>query len=145
MDKIELLAPGGSMESIYAAVQGGADAIYMGGTKFSARAYASNFGEEQLIEAVKYCHLYNVKVYIAFNTLIKEEEFQEAIDYGRFLYTIGVDALITQDLGLFKRLKEEIPDFEIHASTQMSIHNGEGALFLKEHDCSLCGTLKLFL
>ncbi len=132
MDKIELLAPGGSMESIYAAVQGGADAIYMGGTKFSARAYASNFGEEQLIEAVKYCHLYNVKVYIAFNTLIKEEEFQEAIDYGKFLYKIGVDALITQDLGLFKRLKEEIPDFEIHASTQMSIHNGEGALFLKE-------------
>ena len=132
MDKIELLAPGGSMESIYAAVQGGADAIYMGGTKFSARAYASNFGEEQLIEAVKYCHLYNVKVYIAFNTLIKEEEFQEAIEYGKFLYTIGVDALITQDMGLFKRLKEEIPDFEIHASTQMSIHNGEGALFLKD-------------
>lgn len=132
MDKIELLAPGGSMDSIYAAVQGGADAIYMGGTKFSARAYASNFGEKELIEVVKYCHMYNVKVYIAFNTLIKEEEFQEAIEYGKFLYKIGVDALITQDMGLFKRLKEEVPDIEIHASTQMSIHNGEGAQFLKE-------------
>lgn len=132
MDKIELLAPGGSMDSIYAAVQGGADAIYMGGTKFSARAYASNFGEKELIEAVKYCHMYNVKVYIAFNTLIKEEEFEEAIEYGKFLYKIGVDALITQDMGLFKRLKEEVPDIEIHASTQMSIHNGEGAQFLKD-------------
>lgn len=132
MDKIELLAPGGSMESIYAAVQGGADAIYMGGTKFSARAYASNFGEKELIEVVTYCHMYKVKVYIAFNTLIKEEEFEEAIEYGKFLYKIGVDAIITQDMGLFKRLKEEIPDFEIHASTQMSIHNGEGAQFLKD-------------
>ncbi|WP_346888728.1 U32 family peptidase [Clostridium sp. UBA1056] len=131
MDKIELLAPGGSKESIYAAVQGGADAIYMGGSKFSARAYANNFNEEELIEAVNYCHLYNVKVYIAFNTLIKEEELAEALEYGKFLYEIGVDAIITQDMGLFKILKEAIPDFEIHASTQMTIHNGEGALFLK--------------
>lgn len=131
MDKIELLAPGGSKESIYAAVQGGADAIYMGGSKFSARAYANNFNEEELIEVVDYCHLYNVKVYIAFNTLIKEEELEEALEYGKFLYEIGVDAIITQDMGLFKMLKEVIPDFEIHASTQMTIHNGEGALFLK--------------
>lgn len=131
MDKIELLAPGGSKESIYAAVQCGADAIYMGGTKFSARAYASNFTEEELIEVVEYCHLYNVKVYIAFNTLIKELELEEAINYGKFLYSIGVDAVITQDVGLFKVLKENVPGLEIHASTQMSIHNGEGALFLK--------------
>lgn len=131
MDKIELLAPGGSKESIYAAVQGGADAIYMGGTKFSARAYASNFSEEELIEVVNYCHIYGVKVYIAFNTLIKEKELLEAIAYGKYLYTIGVDAVITQDMGLFKLLKEEVPDLEVHASTQMSIHNGEGALFLK--------------
>lgn len=131
MDKIELLAPGGSMESIYAAVQSGADAIYMGGTKFSARAYASNFNEEELIKVVNYCHLYDVKVYIAFNTLIKENEMQEAIEYGTFLYKIGVDAVITQDMGLFKVLQENIPQLEIHASTQMSIHNGEGAMFLK--------------
>ncbi|MEG1254736.1 U32 family peptidase [Clostridium sp.] len=132
MNKIELLAPGGSKESIYAAVQGGTDAIYMGGTKFSARAYANNFSEEELIEIVTYCHLYNVKVYIAFNTLIKENELREALEYGKFLYEIGVDAVITQDMGLFKMLKEAIPDFEIHASTQMTIHNGEGAQFLKD-------------
>ncbi len=131
MDKIELLAPGGSKESIYAAVQGGADAIYMGGSKFSARAYANNFNEEELIEVVNYCHLYNVKVYIAFNTVIKEDELGEALEYGKFLYEIGVDAIITQDMGLFKIIKEAIPDFEIHASTQMTIHNGEGAIFLK--------------
>ncbi|WP_346886261.1 U32 family peptidase [Clostridium sp. UBA4395] len=131
MDKIELLAPGGSKESIYAAVQGGADAIYMGGNKFSARAYANNFNEEELIEVVNYCHLYNVKVYIAFNTVIKEEELDEALEYGKFLYKIGVDAIITQDMGLFKIIKEAIPEFEIHASTQMTIHNGEGAIFLK--------------
>jgi putative protease len=131
MDKIELLAPGGSKESIYAAVQGGADAIYMGGSKFSARAYANNFNEEELIKVVNYCHLYNVKVYIAFNTLIKEDELAEALEYGKFLYEIGVDAILTQDMGLFKVLKKDIPDFEIHASTQMTIHNGEGALFLK--------------
>ncbi len=131
MDKIELLAPGGSKESIYAAVQGGADAIYMGGSKFSARAYANNFNEEELIEVVNYCHLYNVKVYIAFNTVIKEDELDEALKYGKFLYEIGVDAIITQDMGLFKIIKKAIPDFEIHASTQMTIHNGEGAIFLK--------------
>ncbi|WP_346898131.1 U32 family peptidase [Clostridium sp. UBA7503] len=131
MDKIELLAPGGSKESIYAAVQGGADAIYMGGSKFSARAYANNFNEEELVEVVNYCHLYNVKVYIAFNTVIKEDELDEALEYGKFLYKIGVDAIITQDMGLFKIIKEAIPDFEIHASTQMTIHNGEGAIFLK--------------
>ncbi|MEG0309047.1 MAG: U32 family peptidase [Clostridium sp.] len=132
MNKIELLAPGGSKESIYAAVQGGADAIYMGGSKFSARAYANNLSEEELIEVVTYCHLYNVKVYIAFNTLIKENELNEALEYGKFLYKIGVDAVITQDMGLFKVLKEAIPEFEIHASTQMTIHNGEGAQFLKD-------------
>lgn len=132
MDKIELLAPGGSKESVYAAVQSGADAIYMGGTKFSARAYASNFSEEELIEVVNYCHLYDVKVYIAFNTLIKEDEMEEAIEYGKFLYSIGIDAVITQDMGLFKVLEENVPDLEIHASTQMSIHNGEGALFLRD-------------
>ncbi|MEG1871036.1 MAG: U32 family peptidase, partial [Peptostreptococcaceae bacterium] len=131
MDKIELLAPGGSKEGIYAAVQGGADAIYMGGTKFSARAYANNFSEEELIEVVKYCHLYNVKVYIAFNTVLKEQELEQALEYGKFLYKIGVDAVLTQDMGLFKMLKETMPAFEIHASTQMTIHNFQGGLFLK--------------
>jgi len=132
MNKIELLAPGGSMESMYAAVQSGCDAIYMGGSKFSARAYANNFGDEELIKAVDYCHLYGVKVYIALNTLIKENEMVEALEYAKFLYTIGVDALIIQDVGLFALIKAHMPDFEIHASTQMTIHNGEGALFLRD-------------
>lgn len=132
MRRIELLAPGGSMESLYAAVLSGCDAIYMGGSKFSARAYANNFDDEKLKEAVDYCHIYNVKVYIAVNTLIKESEFKEAIDYVKFLYEVGVDAIIIQDLGLFYAVKKLFPDFELHASTQMTIHNGEAASFLKE-------------
>jgi len=125
MNKIELLAPGGSLESMYAAVQSGCDAIYMGGTKFSARAYASNFSDEDLIRAVDYCHLYGIKVYIALNTLVKENEMKEAFEYAKYLYTIGVDALIIQDMGLFTLVKASMMDFEIHASTQMTIHNGE--------------------
>ncbi|OPD20024.1 peptidase U32 [Clostridium botulinum] len=132
MRKIELLAPAGSIESLYAAVQAGADAVYMGGSKFSARAYANNFDDEQLKEAINYCHLYGVKVYITVNTLIKEEEIKEAIKYIGFLYSIGVDALIIQDTGIAKLIKEYFSDFEIHASTQMTVHNGEGAIFLKE-------------
>jgi putative protease len=132
MRKIEILAPAGSLESLYAAVQSGADAVYLGGNKFSARAYASNFDEENMIKAVDYCHLYGMKVYITINTLIKEKELKEAIEYVSFLYSIGVDALIIQDLGLASLIKTNFPDFELHASTQMTIHNGEGALFLKE-------------
>ncbi len=118
MRRIELLAPAGSMESLYAAVQAGADAVYMGGSKFSARAYANNFDDEQLKDAINYCHLYGVKVYITVNTLIKEEEIKEAIKYIGFLYFIGVDALIIQDTGIAKLIKEKLPDFEIHASTK---------------------------
>lgn len=134
MKRVELLAPGGSMESLYAAVLAGCNAIYMGGSKFSARAYANNFDDNQLIEAVDYCHIYGVKVYVAVNTLIKENEFEEAINYVKFLYKIGVDGLIIQDLGLFYAIKKLLPDFELHASTQMTVHNGEGAKFLKELD-----------
>ena len=94
MRRIELLAPAGSMESLYAAVQAGTDAVYMGGSKFSARAYANNFDDEQLKYAINYCHLYGVKVYITVNTLIKQEEIKEAIKYIGFLYSIGIDALI---------------------------------------------------
>ena len=132
MKKIELLAPAGSLESLYAAVQNGADAVYMGGTKFSARAYASNFDEETMKKALEYCHLYNVKVYITLNTLIKEEEINEALEYISFLYKIGIDALIIQDVGIAELIRSNFPNFEIHASTQMTVHNGEGALLLKE-------------
>lgn len=132
MSKIELLAPAGSLDSMYAGINSGADAIYMGGSKFSARAYASNFDNTQLEKAVDYAHLRGVKIYITLNTLIKQEEMQEVMDYVDFLYTIGVDALIIQDIGLAYLLRSNFPDFEIHASTQMTIHNGEGALFFKD-------------
>lgn len=129
MNNIELLAPSGSMESLVMAVQNGADAVYLGGTKFSARAYATNFTDKELEEAVDYCHSYGVRVNITLNTLLKDNELEEAVAYAGFLYEIGVDALIVQDTGLIYRLKEFLPDFELHASTQLSIHNGDGALY----------------
>ncbi|MBU3161203.1 DUF3656 domain-containing protein [Clostridium frigoris] len=132
MKKIELLAPAGSMESVYAAVQMGADAIYMGGSKFSARAYASNFDEENITIAVDYCHIYGVRVYVTLNTLAKDNELKEIMEYVGFLYSIGVDALLVQDTGLIYLIRNNFPDFELHASTQMTVHNGEAALFLKK-------------
>ncbi|GAA0780903.1 U32 family peptidase [Hathewaya limosa] len=131
MKKIELLAPAGTMESLKAAVQSGADAIYLGGSKFSARAYATNFDDDTMKEAIEYCHFYGVKVYVTINTLLKEEELFEALEYANLLNNIGVDAVIIQDLGLAKLIKQHIKDLEIHASTQMTVHNGEGALYLK--------------
>ncbi|MCR1970869.1 DUF3656 domain-containing U32 family peptidase [Clostridium cochlearium] len=132
MKKVELLAPAGSIDSLYAAVQSGADAVYLGGSKFSARAYASNFNEEIMRKAVDYCHIYGVKVYVTVNILLKEKELKEALEYIRYLYNIGVDALIIQDTGLFYLIKKYFPDFEIHASTQMTIHNIQGAKLLQE-------------
>lgn len=131
MKKVELLAPCGSMESLYAAVCNGADAVYVGGSRFSARAYASNFDDENLIKAVNYCHLYGVKIYITVNTLIKDKEIKDIIEYVKFLYEIGVDALIIQDTGLTYLIRKNFPDLELHASTQMTIHNAEGAKYYK--------------
>jgi len=130
MDKIELLAPAGSMESVTAAVQMGADAVYIGGSKFSARAYAFNFDNENITLAVDYCHIYGTRVYVTLNTLVKDNELKEIMEYVGFLYSVGVDALIVQDTGLIYLIRNNFPNFEIHASTQMTVHNGEGALFL---------------
>ena len=132
MNKLEVLAPAGSMESLYAAINKGADAVYLGGNKFSARAYASNFDNENMQKAIDYAHSYGVKIYVTINTILKENEIEEAVRYVGYLYEIGADALIIQDLGLFKRIKEEYPDLELHASTQMTIHNGEAAIYFKE-------------
>lgn len=132
MEYIEILAPAGSMESLCAAINKGADAVYLGGNKFSARAYASNFDNDNMIKAVDYAHCYGVKVYITLNTVLKETELEEAVKYVGFLYEIGVDALIIQDMGLLKRILEEYPDFELHASTQLTVHNGEAATYFKE-------------
>ncbi len=125
MKEKELLAPVGNYESLLEAVHNGADAVYLGGKKFGARAFANNFTEEELIKAIHYCHLYGVKIYITVNTLIYEEEISSCINYIRFLHKLGVDAVILQDLGLIKIVRERFPNLEIHASTQMHNHNIE--------------------
>ena len=129
MKKPELLAPAGNMESLHAAVVAGCDAVYLGGYTFGARSYAGNFSDEEIVEAVKYCHLRNVKVYVTVNTLIHEDKFDMCISYIDFLHHNSVDAIIVQDLGLMDYVRKVYPNLEVHASTQMHIHNLEGVLF----------------
>ena len=127
-DKLpELLAPAGDMDCLVAAVNGGADAVYLGARSFGARAYAKNFDIDELSRAVILCHLHGVKVYVAFNTLINDGEMADALALAGELCRVGVDALIVADLGLVRRLRADLPEMELHASTQMSIHNREGA------------------
>lgn len=130
--KVELLSPVGSHESLLAAIENGADAVYLGGKMFNARKYADNFEDEELKSAVEYAHSRGVKVYVVVNIILRDEELKEAIDYIIYLYNIDVDALIVQDLGLFRMIKKLIPKFELHGSTQMSINNYLGANMLKE-------------
>lgn len=132
---IELLAPAGNPESLRAAVLNGANAVYLGGTEFSARKYAGNFDRDQMREAVRFCHSYGVKVYVTMNTLLTNEELKRALQYAGFLYETGVDALIIQDLGLLRMLRANIPDFELHASTQMTAHNLDGVNLLYSLGC----------
>lgn len=127
-NKTELLSPAGSWDALVAAVQSGADAVYLGGTAFSARAGADNFDNQQLIDAVKYCHIRGVKVFVTLNTLLKQTELQQAVDFASFLYhEAGIDALIIQDLGLSALLLRALPGLALHASTQMSVHSIAGA------------------
>lgn len=128
----ELLAPAGSMGAVYGAVQSGADAIYIGGKVFSARAGAENFDNDEILKVVEYCHLRDVKVYVTLNTLIKQSELNEALSFAHFLYKAGVDAVIVQDFGIAHAILKMHPDFKIHASTQMTIHNSEDARVLKD-------------
>ncbi len=128
----ELLAPVGSMESLYAAVENGASAVYLGGKLFNARQFASNFDYEELKDVIAYSHLNNVRIYITVNILIDNNEMEEALDYIRFLYQEDVDAIIVQDLGLAKKVKKLFPDLDLHASTQMTINNLEGVKLLEE-------------
>jgi len=127
--KLELLSPAGDIDMLKSAVAHGADAVYCGLNRFSARAKAANFDLPTMIEAIKYAHSYGVKVYTAINTLIYDKEFDEAVRLAGELHKANVDAIIIQDLGLIGRLKEEYPDLTLHASTQMGIHNLEGALY----------------
>lgn len=126
MKKIELLSPAGNMEALKVAVQNGADAVYLGANNFNARMNGKNFNDEELLQAIEYAKLRNVKVHLALNILIKNGEFNEAIKLVEKVYTAGIDAIIVQDLGLAKYIIENFPDLEVHASTQMTIYNLEG-------------------
>lgn len=131
-NKYELLAPAGDMAALRAAVSAGANAIYLGYDEFSARAKAKNFNREELEEAIDYAHLRGVEIYVTFNILIADFEVKRAMKSVKMLYDIGVDALILQDIGIAAKIREDFPDFELHASTQMAVNNYYGAKFLKE-------------
>ena len=125
-NKCELLVPAGGVNQFIAAVENGADAIYVGGKAFNARINANNFNDEELEKAVEFAHLRGVKVYVTMNTLLTDEELQPALEYAQFLYVINVDALIIQDLGLAKIIKEVLPDFPLHLSTQATVYSHAG-------------------
>ena len=130
--RVEILAPAGSMESMMAAVQAGADAIYMGGSRFGARAYADNPEEDRFLEAIDYVHLHGCRLYMTVNTLVKEEELDQLYDFLKPYYERGLDAVIVQDLGVWKFIREHFPDLPIHASTQMTITGVHGARIAKK-------------
>lgn len=132
-DMVELLAPVGGQEALAAAVESGANAVYLGGKLFGARASAQNFNAEELAEAVRFAHLRFVRVYVTVNTLVDDAELSELADYLRYLYTIGVDAVIVQDLGVAALARKVVPDMPLHASTQMTVHNLAGVQFLAKH------------
>ena len=132
MREIEVLAPAGSFETMKAAVAAGADAVYAGGSRFGARAYAQNFTEEELLEAIDYVHLRGKKLYLTVNTLVKEKEFRDLYSYLLPYYKRGLDAVIVQDAGVMQYVKEQFPGLGIHASTQMTITNVLAAAHLEE-------------
>lgn len=123
--KIELLAPAGSFQSLQAVIEAGCDAVYIGGSRFGARAYADNPEEDELLEAIDYAHLHGVPVYLTVNTLLKDRELSELVEYLRPYYERGLDAVIVQDYGVMQTVAEQFPDMPIHISTQMTITNGE--------------------
>ena len=129
--KHELLVPVGNYESLIEAINNGADAVYLGGKRFGARAFASNFTLEELENATMLCHLYGVKIYVTVNTLIYEHEINDALNYCKELHKIGVDAVIMQDIGLINLVHQVLPNLEIHASTQMHNHSKESLNFLE--------------
>ena len=128
----ELLAPAGSLEILKGVIESGADAVYVGGSMFGARAYANNFTEEELLEAIDFAHLRGVKVYLTVNTLIKNSEFSKLYDYLLQYYKRGLDAVIVQDIGVVKAIHEYFPSMEIHTSTQMTVTGADGVRFLSQ-------------
>ena len=133
---VEVLAPAGSYESMTAAVSAGADAVYIGGTRFGARAFADNLDQETLCRAIDYVHLHGRRLYLTVNTLFKEQELEELYDYLKPFYEAGLDSVIVQDLGALAFIREHFPDLPIHASTQMTITGPHGAKILKDMGAS---------
>ena len=131
MKKVELLSPAGNMKCLKYAIANGADAVYISGKNFGARKYAENFTKEEIKEAIKYAHIYQVKIYITINTLIEESEKEDFINYVKYIHENNVDAVIMQDIGMIKLIHEIFPNLEIHASTQTHCHNEETIKFLK--------------
>lgn len=129
---MEILSPCGSMDSFYAAIEGGCDAVYLAGKMFGARSFANNFTNEELVYVINYAHLYGVKVYITCNILVLEREVSKFLEFISFLHQNNVDAVIMQDLGMIDLVHKKFPNLEIHASTQMHIHNLDGALIAKK-------------
>ncbi len=131
--EIEILAPAGSYDSLKAAIAAGADAVYIGGTRFGARAYADNLEQDKMLEVIDYVHLHGRKIYMTVNTLLKESELQkELYEYLLPYYKHGLDAVIVQDLGVLQFIKKHFPDMPIHASTQMTVNDVLGAKFLEK-------------
>jgi len=132
MNKVELLAPAGDFSCLKAAIEAGCDAVYIGGKLFGARAFSSNFTDDEIIKAINYAHLFGVKVYVTTNTLIYDKEVERFLEYISFLHKNNVDAVIIQDLGMLDLVRQTFPNLEVHASTQMHIHNLDGASFMKK-------------
>ena len=129
--KVEILAPAGSYECLKAAISAGADAVYIGGAMFGARAYAKNLSEEELIEAIDYVHIHGRKLYLTVNTLLKDQELESLYDYLLPYYVHGLDGVIVQDIGAVCYIQEHFPELPVHASTQMTITGALGAEVMK--------------
>lgn len=132
MNKVELLAPAGDFSCLKAAIEAGCDAVYIGGKLFGARAFSSNFTDDEIIKAINYAHLFGVKVYVTTNTLIYDKEVERFLEYISFLHKNNVDAVIIQDLGMLDLVRQTFPNLEVHASTQMHIHNLDDASFMEK-------------
>ena len=132
MNRIELLAPAGDFESLQGAIANGANAIYLGTTAFSARAFAKNFNLEELDQAIQYAHLRNVRIFVTVNTLYQDDEMKDVISLIDRLYELQIDALLIQDIGLLKLVHERYPDMELHTSTQMSVMSLEALRYFED-------------
>ena len=132
VDKVELLAPAGNYDAFLGALNAGADAVYLGGGRFGARAYADNFDDDQIVRTLHVAHFYGKKIYLTVNTLLKEQELAELTAFLTPFYEAGLDGVIVQDFGVFSHIRREFPALPLHVSTQMMVTGKRGAAFLKE-------------